>query len=197
MCGISIFQINVDKRSHPGLNNMMDNDEVSVQQDNVTPHASLKKRRTLRFSLLLDNLDMLEKSFADSDALKLERDILMQLGRLGALKFFNACLSRAPETSNALDLSDVLIENIEESKASGKFNDPVGKIIVRTGKKEERKSRRERAASQNGNKATLVAIQSDLRKHTFSPAKKASSFRRRRLTIARNEAEMSKGVKVL
>jgi RNA polymerase sigma factor len=151
-------------------------------------------------SFLLDNLDTLEKLVADLDALKLERDILLQLGRLGALEFFNACLSRTLQTSNVLDLSAVPTENTGESKTDGMLGDLTGKTVVRTGKKEERKFRRERAASDNGKKTTSLSlpsktVQNNLPKPTF--VKRTSSSSSRRSLIARNEAKMTRGVKVV
>lgn len=193
------LKMNVDKTSHVSMNNMMGNDKVSVEEEISTSHTRLRERMTLRFSFLLDNLDTLEKLVADLDALKLERDILLQLGRLGALEFFNACLSRTLQTSNVLDLSAVPTENTGESKTDGKLDDHTVKAVVRTGKKEERKFRRERAASDNGKKTTSLSlpsktVQNNLQKPTF--VKRTSSSSSRRSLIARNEAKMTRGLKV-
>lgn len=193
------LKMNVDKTSHVTINNMMGNDKVSVEEEISTSHTRLRERMTSRISFLLDNLDTLEKLVADLDALKLERDILLQLGRLGALEFFNACLSRTLQTSNVLDLSAVPTENTGESKTDGMLGDLTGKTVVRTGKKEERKFRRERAASDNGKKTTSLSlpsktVQNNLPKPTF--VKRTSSSSSRRSLIARNEAKMTRGVKV-
>lgn len=193
------LKMNVDKTSHVSINNMMGNDKVSVEEEISTSHTRLRERMTSRISFLLDNLDTLEKLVADLDALKLERDILLQLGRLGALEFFNACLSRTLQTSNVLDLSAVPTENTGESKTDGMLGDLTGKTVVRTGKKEERKFRRERAASDNGKKTTSLSlpsktVQNNLPKPTF--VKRTSSSSSRRSLIARNEAKMTRGVKV-
>lgn len=193
------LKMNVDKTSHVSMNNMMGNDKVSVEEEISTSHTRLGERMTSRFSFLLDNLDTLEKLVADLDALKLERDILLQLGRLGALEFFNACLSRTLQTSNVLDLSAVPTENTGESKTDGKLDDHTVKAVVRTGKKEERKFRRERAASDNGKKTTSLSlpsktVQNNLQKPTF--VKRTSSSSSRRSLIARNEAKMTRGLKV-
>lgn len=193
------LKMNVDKTSHVSINNMMGNDKVSVEEEISTSHTRLRERMTSRISFLLDNLDTLEKLVADLDALKLERDILLQLGRLGALEFFNACLSRTLQTSNVLDLSAVPTENTGESKTDGMLDDLTGKTVVRTGKKEERKFRRERAASDNGKKTTSLSlpsktVQNNLQKPTF--VKRTSNSSSRRSLIARNEAKMTRGVKV-
>lgn len=193
------LKMNVDKTSHVSINNMMGNDKVSVEEEISTSHTRLRERMTSRISFLLDNLDTLEKLVADLDALKLERDILLQLGRLGALEFFNACLSRTLQTSNVLDLSAVPTENTGESKTDSMLDDLTGKTVVRTGKKEERKFRRERAASDNGKKTTSLSlpsktVQNNLQKPTF--VKRTSNSSSRRSLIARNEAKMTRGVKV-
>lgn len=192
--------MNVDKTSHVGIYNMMGSDEVSAEEEISTVNTRSRERLTSRFSFLLDNLDTLEKLVADLDAVKLERDILLQLGRLGALEFFNACLSSTLQTSNVLDLSAVHTENTGESKTDGMFDDYIGKTVVRTGKKKERKFRRERAASDNGKKATSLSlpsktVQNNLQKPSF--VKRTSSSSGRRSSIARNEAKMSRGVKVV
>ncbi|KAL3586876.1 hypothetical protein D5086_013743 [Populus alba] len=193
------LKMNVDKTSHVSMNNMMGNDKVSVEEEISTSHTRLGERTTSRFSFLLDNLDTLEKLVADLDALKLERDILLQLGRLGALEFFNACLSRSLQTSNVLDLSAVPTENTGESKTDGMLDDHTVKPVVRTGKKEERKFRRERAAPDNEKKTTSLSlpsktVQNNLQKPTF--VKRTSSSSSRRSLIARNEAKMTRGLKV-
>lgn len=159
----------------------------------VPPSTSSSKDRNSRFSLLLENLNILEESFADSDVLKLERDILMHLGRLGALKLFNTCLRRT--------FSDVPTETVGECEINGISNNHVNEVIVRSAKKEERKSRRKRASSKTSLVASLSlpskSIQSGPGKPTYSSAKKASNSQSRRLVIARNEAEMSRGVKMV
>ncbi|KDP34138.1 hypothetical protein JCGZ_07709 [Jatropha curcas] len=195
-------KISVGKRSLSGLNDTIDDAQVFIKEDDFVPPSS-SKDRTSNFSLLLENLNILEESFADSDVLKLERDILLQLGKLGALKLFNTCLTRTLEvqTANVLDFSDLPTENIQECKRDGTSNGNVYKIIVCTGKKEERKSRRERASLKNGHKVPcfplpLKSIQNGRGKAT-SFDKKTSNSKSRRLMIARNEAEMSRGVKVL
>ncbi|KAJ9183534.1 hypothetical protein P3X46_007376 [Hevea brasiliensis] len=177
-----------------GSHNTIDDAEVlSVKYDILVPSSSSKEKNS-RFSLLLENLNILEESFADSDALNLERDILLQLGRLGALKLFNTCLRRT--------LADVPTENIGECKINNASNDLVNEVIIRSGKKQERKSRRERASSKIGRLAYSLSlpsehIQNGPGKPIFSSAKKASNFKSRRLIIARNEAEMSRGVKMV
>ncbi|KAH0989883.1 hypothetical protein GBA52_001366 [Prunus armeniaca] len=151
------------------------------------------------FSLLLQNLNVLEETFATSDVLKLEKEILLQLARLGALKLFDICLSRTLKTSSFLDLSDIPTVPVEEGKMERKEDNNVFEIIVRSGKKEERRSRKRTSdnAIVSSNSLPPKTIWKGLKKPTLSSGKRASNYRSRRLTISKNEAEMSIGVKVI
>lgn len=60
----------------------------------TTGENNLQGRKASDFSILMENLDMLEATFSDSYVGRLEREILGQLERLGALKLFHACLSK-------------------------------------------------------------------------------------------------------
>ena len=147
----------------------------------------------------MENLDVLEESFADSDVLKLEKDILIQLGRLGALELFHYCLSKTAKLSNIFDFSDVSTFDIGESKTNKTSENDLVKTVVSTGKKEARRARRERSSSKSSDKTTSLSETPTTThiatlKPPLSSSRKAS---KRRLVIARNEAEMSRGVKVL
>ncbi|KAH9761424.1 RNA polymerase sigma factor sigC [Citrus sinensis] len=150
------------------------------------------------FRLLMENLDVLESTFADSDALRLEREILQQLGKLGALKLFNSHLSRIVKTSNVLDLSDV---HTEEQKMNDSRDYHMGKILVPSKRKGKRKLKTARVSEESIETSLLSlpseALQEGLKQPTIFSAERALNSRGRRLTIARNEAEMSKGVQVV
>lgn len=151
----------------------------------------LKDCRASHFSLLMQNLGVLEEIFADSDVLRMEREILLHLGRLGALKLFNTCLSRTFETANFMDLSDIPTESMD---------DHAGKNIIRSRKGKVRKSRAR--MSEILNKGSSWSFPSEtisqvLQQPTVSSVKRSSNSRSRRLAIAKNEAEMSIGVKVV
>lgn len=156
---------------------------------------------TSDYSLLIENLYVLESTFADSDVLRLEREILQQLGRLGALKLFNACLSRTPKTSSIFNLSDVPVVHVEEHTMKGTVETHKGKIIIHSKRKEKRKSRTERVSGKSS-KTSLLSLPSEavcgkFQRHTVSLMSRELNSRSRRSMIARNEAEMSKGVKVV
>ncbi|XVE70970.1 hypothetical protein DITRI_Ditri10aG0112500 [Diplodiscus trichospermus] len=152
------------------------------------------------YRLLMENLDVLEETFVDSDVLRLEREILLQLGRLGALKLFNIFLSRTHKASNILDLSDVPADN-GECNMNGLVDGQKDKIIVCSGRRKQRQKRREKTVENPPMMSTQLLPSNTLhgcfQKPKVSSAKRMSDIRRRRSIIARNEAEMSKGVKVL
>lgn len=191
---------------------MIDHDiQVPVKEDKCTSHTNLQGSKAEHFNLLVENLHVLEETFVDSDVLWLEREILLQLGRLGAINLFNTCLSSTLEISNVLDLSDIHTEHMEhemknktdelmEHEMKSKTDDCIGKVFVRSGKKRERKSKRERTLENISEISSLLlpskTIQQRFRQPNVSSVKRASSSRSIRLKIARNEAEMSRGVKV-
>ncbi|KAA8525195.1 hypothetical protein F0562_006941 [Nyssa sinensis] len=179
------IKMNVGKRPHV---------QLPTGEDKVTFLMSLQANKTSYFSLLMENLDILEETFADSDVVRLERDILVQLERLGALKLFYTCLSRTIKAPPSSELSDVSIELMEEGQTNGTVDDLVGKIVVCSGKKEVRKSRRERASEKADN---IYTIHKDSHRPSFSSARRPTNARSRKVKIARNEAEMSRGVKLV
>lgn len=184
--GISEMEekMNLRRMSKSSSPNMIDDKEHSF--------VSSAGLRTSHFSLLLQNLDVLEETFADSGVSKLEKEILLQLGRLGALKLFDICLSRTLKTSSFLDLSEIPTEPIEEQKMDRK-------VIVRSGKKEERRSRKRTSDDSkiSSDSLPLKPMSKGFKNPTISSVRRASNSRSRRLMIAKNEAEMSVGVKVI
>lgn len=165
--------MNVNKRSHGGLHAQM-----HIDEDKTKSPTSVQVRKTTQYSLLMENLDILEQIFADSNVVRLESHILEQLGRVGALNLFHACLSRTLRTPSEFEFS---------------------RVVVRSGKKEERRSRRERALRKADKISTLPLPSKVTRRNpnTFSSAKRPRNTKSRRLTIARNEEELSRGVKVV
>lgn len=158
---------------------------------------------TSYFSLLMENLCALESTFLDSDALRLEKEIMLQLGRIGGLKVSSTCLSKRIVTDNVLNLSDVSVERVGESEKNGvdDRNGKMGKIVVRSKRKGRRKLKTGRVMEQS-NDAYLLPLPSNPMLESFqkvlvSSEKKSSRTRSGRLVIARNEAELSRGIKVI
>ncbi|KAL6207839.1 hypothetical protein ACLB2K_018792 [Fragaria x ananassa] len=162
-------KMNPRRMSMSGSANMIDDKEYSLMSS-----AGL---RTSHYTLLLQNLNVLEETFADSGVSKLEKEI---------------CLSRTLKTSSFLDLSDVPTEPIEEHKMERKN-------IVRSNKKEERKSRKRTSYDSKKFSGTLPVKQmrGGFKKPNPSSVRRASNSRSRRLMMAKNEAELSVGVKVI
>lgn len=172
--------------------------QMPVAEGQFVSSKGLEACTASHFSLLLQNLNVLEETFATSDVLKLEKEILLQLGRLGALRLFDICLSRTLKTSSFLDLSDIPTVPVEVGKMERKEDNNISEIIVRSGKKEERsRERTSDNATVSSNSLRLKTIWEGFKKPNLSSGKRASNYRSRRLTISKNEAEMSIGVKVV
>ncbi|KAG2691919.1 hypothetical protein I3760_08G028500 [Carya illinoinensis] len=190
---------NIRKRTFSSLHDIIDDAKVPVKENKFTSSTSLQACKATHFNSLMENLHILEETFVDSDVIRLEKDILLQLGRLGAINLFYTCLSRSLEISNFLDLVDIPSQHREHKMRSVK-DDHIGKKVVRSGKLKERKSRKRTLV--NASEISPLSLPSKVSqkyfgKPTVSSVKKGSRSRIRRLKIARNEAEMSRGVKVV
>lgn len=134
----------------------------------------------------MENLVVLEDTFADSDVVSLERNILVQLEKIGALKFLRTSFSEI--SKYPLSVSPINEETVK-------------KPIVHSTRKVERKSQRERM-SKKLNGVCTVEFQSQATNHKNSrrvnlSSRRSSNTKRGRAKITRNEAELSRGVKVL
>nr|AKC88683.1 sigma factor [Erodium texanum] len=186
-----VKDMQINKRSYNDLQSIIEDNLNLVGDDISSSQASLQASKPAQFNLLMENLNILEETLADSNVLRLERDILQQLDRLGALKLFDTCL-----TSNVLDSFDAPTEDIESTKSSTK-----DRVFVRSLKKEKRKSRRERVL-ENGKKISNVSLTTKTKEEasqqpSISSAKRASQSRSRRLMLAKQQIEMARGVKVM
>uniref|UniRef100_A0A0E0A3J3 RNA polymerase sigma factor n=1 Tax=Oryza glumipatula TaxID=40148 RepID=A0A0E0A3J3_9ORYZ len=119
----------------------------------------------LEYNLLMQNIQVLESSLAGKDLVRLERDILVHIERLGALKSFNASTSRATLTQtyeSEFSLPGDIIK-LDPEIPLEEQNDVV---IVRSGKSQERKLKRMKASE----KGSRVSVKTPSRK-----SKKSSS----------------------
>ncbi|MCL7025672.1 hypothetical protein MKW94_025100 [Papaver nudicaule] len=166
------------------------------QDERSILNSSFHTNKTSYFGLLVDSLEKVEEIFVDEEVIRLEKDIMMQLGKLGALKLFHAYLSRnlkATTTTAAAPLSFSIPLPVipEDSPVNGAVNDEVDNVItVRSGRKEERISKRKRALE---NAAKLSYLSPTMKK--ISRANFSSNKRSKRVIVAKNESEMSRGVK--
>ncbi|XP_068471738.1 RNA polymerase sigma factor sigC isoform X2 [Phaseolus vulgaris] len=171
--------VNKGKRSLSGVHEMFDDTQmpfgevssVSKKFESFTPQ---------HFRLLMKNLDVLEEAFADSEALRLEKAIRLQLEKLGALEIFNVYLSLVTDYAD---------------KVHNK-----GKCVVPSSKKKQNKTRRKReigVTAVSSQSLTLKVNQEDLLGFSVSVVKRATNSKNKRMMVAKREAEMAKGVKVL
>ncbi|XP_076954073.1 RNA polymerase sigma factor sigC-like [Bidens hawaiensis] len=156
-----------------------------LRDDTLTFLTSLQAKKISQYRLLLENLVVLEDTFADSDVVTLEQDILVQLEKIGALK----CLQTSFSEINKYPLSNYPV------------NEEIIKPIVRSTRKVERKSKRERV-SKKVNEGCTVEFHSQAVNHKSSrrltvSSRRLSNSKSGRVKITRNEAELSRGVKMV
>lgn len=152
---------------------------VNVMNENVTAAAAAKlgAKSYLQFNLLMENLHDIEDILSGTDMIMLERDILVHIKQLGALKLFRACLSRNFSVATTLE------SNFVETS----FDEQNDRVIVRTAKARERKLRR-KGASERVKEETTASMPSSVT---------CPGSRSKRASIAQNESKMSEGVKVV
>ncbi|XP_021739089.1 RNA polymerase sigma factor sigC-like [Chenopodium quinoa] len=185
----SNLETTISKRPCKGLQNTL----VLPEGDTSMYVRSVQACSASHFHVLMENINVLENKVSDSELLKLERDILVQLGRLGALQLFHACLSR---TVDMLDLPDqITVDN----QVNVRKDNVLKKNVVFSKRKEERKSRQQRRLQATSKKCACrseISIENSMH-HVVSSAAKKTTARSRRAVIAKNEAEMSRGIKVV
>nr|XP_043612526.1 RNA polymerase sigma factor sigC [Erigeron canadensis] len=151
-----------------------------LRDDTLTFLTSLQANRISQYRLLLENLVVLEDTFADSDVLTLEKDILVQLEKLGALKSSSFETSKYPYSVKSIDKESI-------------------KPIVPSTRKVKRRSQRDRISNKVNGVCTVEFHshnQKNLRR-VNSSSRRSSNSKGARLKITRNEAELSRGVKMI
>ncbi|KAH6783596.1 RNApolymerase sigma-subunit C [Perilla frutescens var. hirtella] len=188
------FKEVLGKESSDGSYSLLDNaNQMSNNEDKLQYLASSRAMQASQYRLLMKNLDMLEYMFGDSNAVRLERDILEQLGRLGALRLFHSFLSRTLKSSSSFDLSNAPTETVDKPRVNDSVDNHTGKVVVQSGKKELRKLRRKRILE----KESAGMHSNDLQQPKFALARRTLRSRNKKPKIARNEGEMSSGVKMV
>ncbi|KAI4337535.1 hypothetical protein L6164_015939 [Bauhinia variegata] len=193
-------KINKTKRPRSSVHKMIDNSLMASGNEMSTESTNFQPFRASHFRLLMENLGILEETFADSEAVRLKKEIILQLGKFGALELFNNRLSKSLESPCALDCSDGHPEQVGEHHANNKAHDQLGKVVVRSRRKKENKSRkRPLCASEVSSCQSLPSkvTQGSLLDFPDSSVKRVSNGKNRRGMVARKEAEMSKAIKVL
>ncbi|KAJ8485142.1 hypothetical protein OPV22_017627 [Ensete ventricosum] len=167
--------------------------------------ANLTVKAPLEFRLLMENIDRIEDLIAGADMVRLERDILTHIGSLRALKLFHtSCLSRALMGSTVVYSDFMVNKHLSDCPFELLLNDKKGSTIVHSGKKEKRKLRRARAmekASKISSPQIFLKGRHKLKRSLLLQKTVSRKFlghfesKNRREVIARNESEMSMGVK--
>lgn len=124
----------------------------------------------LQYNLLIQKIHALEISLAGKDLVMLERDILVHIEQLGALKSFNASMSRATLTQTSHESDFVLPGNITKFDPETPLEEQNDQVIVRSGKSQERKLKRMRASE----KGSGISMKASSRK-SKNPRKSTSS----------------------
>ncbi|XP_013675845.2 RNA polymerase sigma factor sigC [Brassica napus] len=162
---------------------------VGVVGEQMSSSSSEKvnlSRSMLQYNLLGKNLLALEQTFVALESLRMERDIMLQMRKLGATELFNTCLSRSRASSTTSCLPDTgtpeLVDTTEEQQT-----------FVPSTRKLRKKARRSSLMTGNddqGSRTTWEGID-------VPRVRKPSKYRKKRERISRNEAEMSQGVKIV
>ncbi|KAL8522150.1 hypothetical protein ACS0TY_012339 [Phlomoides rotata] len=104
--------------------------------------------------------------------------------------------SRTLSSSSSFDVSNAPAEIVEEPRVNDSVDNHVDKVVVRSGKKELRKSRRKRTLEKETD-TSVQAISKDPHQPKFASASRTLRSRYKRRKIARTEAEMASGVKLV
>ncbi|ONK70030.1 uncharacterized protein A4U43_C05F29530 [Asparagus officinalis] len=165
---------------------------INTMEDSPACVESLRRSSShIQFSLLMENLGEIEDILAGGDAVRLERDIMLHIGKLGALKLFRACLSRTLMAPTSINSDFLLTENFRGYSSSFPLSRQEAPTIVRSGRSEERRLRRMRASSKRSEKVKDPKVSA----FTRWGGLEGPSESRSRPFIARKEAQMAKGVK--
>ncbi|TKY55948.1 RNA polymerase sigma factor sigC [Spatholobus suberectus] len=163
-------EVNKGKRSLSSVHEMFDNTQMPFREVSAVS-TKFESFRAQHFRLLMENLGVLEETFADSEALRLEKDIILQLEKLGALELFNVCLSRSLGTALVSDYTD----KVDEYK---------GKVVIQSSKKQENKTRRKRASVATTVSSPSLSLKADqgdlLLRFSASLVKRASNTKNKK-----------------
>lgn len=146
-------------------------------------------RSMLQYSLLAKNLLALEETSVALDSLRMERDIMLQMGKLGAAELFKTCLSRSRGSSTTSCLSDTGNEVVGTTLEQ--------KAFVSSRRKLKKKATRSTLMTGNSDQDSLkIGSRTTWKDIDVPRVRRPSKYRKKRERISRNEAEMSTGVKV-
>ncbi|XP_010515896.1 PREDICTED: RNA polymerase sigma factor sigC isoform X2 [Camelina sativa] len=170
--------------------------ELQDSTENIGEQMSSAKksytsRSMLQYNLLAKNLLALEETFVALDSLRMERDIMLQMAKLGAAEFFKTCLSRSRCSSITSCLSDTteLVGTTPNQQH----------VFVSSRRKLKKISRRSSVTGENGvDQGSLpTGLRTTWNIIDVPRVRRPPKYRKKRERISRNEAEMSTGVKIV
>ncbi|XP_010504170.1 PREDICTED: RNA polymerase sigma factor sigC isoform X2 [Camelina sativa] len=169
--------------------------EIKDSKENIgeqmsSAEKSYSSRSMLQYNLLAKNLLALEETFVALDSLRMERDIMLQMAKLGAAEFFKTCLSRSRCSSITSCLSDT-------TELVGTA--PNQQVFVSSRRKLKKIARRSSVTGENGvDQGSLPTGLRTIWNNIDAPrVRRPPIYRKKRERISRNEAEMSTGVKIV
>ncbi|XP_006853783.2 RNA polymerase sigma factor sigC [Amborella trichopoda] len=185
------MKMNINKNKPDASLYVIDKAELPIAEDTFSNVAGLP-----HFSFLFENLEKIEGIIVDSGNARLEREILLHIERLGALKLFHAFLSRTLKDPKILDVTGTCPEHAMVQP----MDEQADGYIVSSGKKVERKAQRERALKKVTDEPIVCSSLKRVKKSTKSinaalthKGHPGNSKSRSHLR-AQSEVEMSRGV---
>ncbi|XP_074584661.1 RNA polymerase sigma factor sigC isoform X2 [Curcuma longa] len=175
--------------------------QILKVEDSSFIHTNLTLKTAAELAILMENIDRIEDLIVGADTVRLERDILTHLRRLGAMKLFTTCFSKA-FTETIIGSSNLVNKHLDAYPFELRFDEKKDSILVHSNKKEQRKKRRARRLEKVSRRSVLqIPTKSRHKDELFSLHKRGLgkfaglSGSKEREMIAKNESEMSMGVK--
>ncbi|XP_042402220.1 RNA polymerase sigma factor sigC-like isoform X2 [Zingiber officinale] len=175
--------------------------QILKGEDSSFIHTNLTLKTAAELALLMENIDRIEDLIVGADMIRLERDILTHLRRLGAMKLFTSCFSKAV-TETIIWSSNLVNKHLDAYPFELRFDEKKDNIVVHSNKKEQRKKRRAQRLEKVSRRSVLqIPTESGHKDELFSLRKRGLgnfaglSGSKKREVIAKNESEMSMGVK--
>ncbi|KAL1195881.1 RNA polymerase sigma factor sigC [Cardamine amara subsp. amara] len=191
-CGCaSAAPYTAENNVHVKLKDAKENIGVGLVGEQMSSaEKSYLSRSMLQYNLLSKNLLALEETFVALDSLRMERDIMLQMGKLGAAELFKTRLSRfrgSSITSCLSDSTEVVMSTTLKQQA-----------FVSSRRKLQKKARRSSVTTENGDQDSLpFGSRTTWNNIDVPKGRRPSKYRKKRERISRNEAEMSTGVKIV
>ncbi|XP_062232289.1 RNA polymerase sigma factor sigC-like isoform X2 [Phragmites australis] len=147
----------------------------------------------LQYSLLMQNLEELENSLAGKELVTLEKDILVHIEQLGALKSFNASMSMATLKQTSDESDCALLDKIIKFDPETPLKEQDTEVIVRSGKSQGRKLKRMRASEKGSGISVEVSKRKSRKLRKSSSSQFISEWKNypgRRRSIVREQSAL-------